>query len=499
MYRYYEEAQVCYAYLADVPTAEAAQITNEDPVAWNDPYQFDRSKWFTRGWTLQELIAPKVVEFYAADWTEIGTKASMTEQLARRTGIDPRVLNGADVSICNVAERLSWASHRQTTKIEDSAYCLIGLFRVNMPLIYGEGHKAFRRLQETILREVEDYTILAWKLRLPRTSDSTSNQNYQIPDLSLSEAMGVARERSRKGHYHDWKLPPLAETPKAFSVDLPLLWSYSDVEQDMLTINLANASMQGGQSNHSPPETTSRGLRVWLPFVECSETTSLAYINCRIRGRLICISLLRATGTGDNVYFRVQLVGARGDRYLFVNPEDLPMFRLRQIYIQPYRKHYSEPFSNTVLVPISPATFVIVEGPDMDGIVGWYDNRDRLIPIPGRTKVVLNGRSPHIIRCVHRERIPFIVILGAQHCELIMMGWEVPQLYRPRCGRPHSEFAPSEHEETEEALAADTNKLSPSDRVSRTFEDVGLTVRVAYKQLASGIAVIISVVPLNGS
>ncbi|KAK0750826.1 hypothetical protein B0T18DRAFT_309681, partial [Schizothecium vesticola] len=103
-----------------------------------------------------------MVEFLARDWTEVGTKSSLAVELAHITGIDARVLNGADVLVCNVAERLSWAASRKTTKVEDAAYCLLGIFGVNMPLIYGEGTKAFHRLQEAILKETEDYTILAW-------------------------------------------------------------------------------------------------------------------------------------------------------------------------------------------------------------------------------------------------------------------------------------------------------------------------------------------------
>jgi hypothetical protein len=122
---------------------------------------FRNSKWFTRGWTLQELIAPRIVEFYAADWTEIGTRVSLQDEISIITGIDNRILEGESPDICNVAERFSWAASRETSRVEDAAYCLLGIFQVHMPLLYGEGENALLRLQEQILKTTDDYTLLA--------------------------------------------------------------------------------------------------------------------------------------------------------------------------------------------------------------------------------------------------------------------------------------------------------------------------------------------------
>ena len=108
-------------------------------------------------------LAPEVVEFYNADWVEIGTKSSLKATLYEITGIDIRVLEGAPPSVCNVAHRLSWASTRRTTRVEDMAYSLLGLFDINMPLLYGEGTNAFKRLQEEILKNLKDYTLFAWR------------------------------------------------------------------------------------------------------------------------------------------------------------------------------------------------------------------------------------------------------------------------------------------------------------------------------------------------
>ena len=117
-------------------------------------------RWFTRGWTLQELLAPQDVEFYDQDWVSIGTKKTMWGLLSKITGIKPRHLWESQEA--SVAQKMSWAANRQTTRTEDLAYSLLGLFNVNMPLLYGEGEKAFKRLQHEILQSTNDESIFAW-------------------------------------------------------------------------------------------------------------------------------------------------------------------------------------------------------------------------------------------------------------------------------------------------------------------------------------------------
>lgn len=152
MYRWYKEAEVCFAYLDDYPTMEV-------PI-------FTQSKWFTRGWTLQELVAPRKVIFFDKDWKEIGDKISLQTSLTRQTKISGNyLLHLHDVSHASVSQRMSWFSGRITTVSEDTAYSLLGLFGVNMPLLYGEGkERAFRRLQEEIMKYSDDHSLFAWKL-----------------------------------------------------------------------------------------------------------------------------------------------------------------------------------------------------------------------------------------------------------------------------------------------------------------------------------------------
>lgn len=157
MYRYFSDAVVCYTHLADVHAVA-------DPTAPNAAFR--RSKWFTRGWTLQELLVPPSLVFYSADWQEIGTRNSLSHVITEMTGIRISVLKRAYKNEQNdtcIGERMRWASNRKTTRIEDRAYSLLGIFGIFMPVIYGEGSNAFVRLQEEIIRTHDDHTIFAWR------------------------------------------------------------------------------------------------------------------------------------------------------------------------------------------------------------------------------------------------------------------------------------------------------------------------------------------------
>jgi hypothetical protein len=123
----------------------------------------EESRWFTRGWTLQELIAPRLVYFFGQSWNYIGALSNLIRRVSSITNIQTDVLDGSrPLSDLSVARRLSWAAERKTERIEDQAYSLFGIFDVNMPLLYGEGRKAFLRLQEEIIRQSTDQSIFAW-------------------------------------------------------------------------------------------------------------------------------------------------------------------------------------------------------------------------------------------------------------------------------------------------------------------------------------------------
>jgi Heterokaryon incompatibility protein (HET) len=154
MFRWYKNSTVCFAFLSDLPTGtQNAELSI-----------LRKCRWWTRGWTLQELIAPTNLIFVDEGWNVVGTKLDLADAIEAITGISRWVLNGQiPLSSIPLAKRMSWAAARETTRVEDKAYCLLGIFDVNIPMIYGEGSKAFIRLQEEILSKTTDLSIFAWK------------------------------------------------------------------------------------------------------------------------------------------------------------------------------------------------------------------------------------------------------------------------------------------------------------------------------------------------
>ncbi|KAK7444084.1 hypothetical protein VKT23_015482 [Stygiomarasmius scandens] len=154
MYQYYMDAEVCYVYLSDV-------TGKEDPRDAGSAFR--HSRWFSRGWTLQELLAPTYAVFLDCNWTEIGTKWSLRDAISAITTIPRRVFECGDIDSYSIAQKMSWASRRETTRPEDQAYCLMGIFGISMSPIYGEGGtKAFMRLQQEIIKISDDRSIFAW-------------------------------------------------------------------------------------------------------------------------------------------------------------------------------------------------------------------------------------------------------------------------------------------------------------------------------------------------
>ena len=208
MYVWYREAIVCYAYLSDVP-----QNTDIETGA-----AFGQSMWWGRGWTLQELIAATRVIFYGpagTGWSLLGEKSMHCSLISQITGIDVGVLSGAQaVESVSIAKRMSWASKRVTTRPEDIAYCLIGLFNVNMPMLYGEGNKAFIRLQEEIMKDSDDESLFAWR---DYTASSTATMGLLATHPSMFEDSG------QYFSYSDWEpRTPFTKTNRGLQISLPL-------------------------------------------------------------------------------------------------------------------------------------------------------------------------------------------------------------------------------------------------------------------------------------
>ncbi|KAF7585326.1 hypothetical protein BBP40_011236 [Aspergillus hancockii] len=208
MFTWYANSAICYVYLSDIMIAtEVTEI--EHP-------EFAQSRWFTRGWTLQELLAPSEVVFFSQDWSPIGKKHTLTSILAKITRVDEMILkHDCSLEAMSIAHRMSWAADRHTTRPEDVAYCLMGIFSVNMPMMYGEGgERAFLRLQEEIMKQSDDQTIFAW-------SDKSASPDA-LHGLLASSPRHFANSENLVP-YQKWEpSPPYAMTNRGLRIDLSL-------------------------------------------------------------------------------------------------------------------------------------------------------------------------------------------------------------------------------------------------------------------------------------
>ncbi|KAL4070169.1 heterokaryon incompatibility protein-domain-containing protein [Scleroderma yunnanense] len=256
MYRWYEHSKVCYAYLHDVPGISfPTKCDNEKhPVSNGWP------EWFSRGWTLQEMIAPSNVQFFNKDWQHIGNKRSLAHILSCITRVPPHILTGGLSSNrpC-VAQIMSWAADRTTTRIEDRAYSLLGLLDVNMPMLYGEGKKAFHRLQLEIIRMSNDHSIFAWGF------DEETRR-----DRDIRWDRGTRRSGSI-----------LADTPSFFREcnQMELI----DHNEFIRYVKKYNPEEDINEDRFTTFPITNRGIHIWLLFrpLDGSESVFEAWLPCR--------------------------------------------------------------------------------------------------------------------------------------------------------------------------------------------------------------------------
>ncbi|KAK0609667.1 heterokaryon incompatibility protein-domain-containing protein [Bombardia bombarda] len=281
MFGWYQWSAVCYAYLSDVQEMEDVM----------------QSRWFTRGWTLQELIAPLIMEFYSVNWTILGSKKDreFRSLLSRASHVDepillyPRLMN--HIHQVSVARKMYWASSRITTRIEDEAYCLMGLFGVNMPLIYGEGHNAFRRLQEEIINNSQDVddSILAWYNTESQPQLYSDILAYSPKSFSLSGDISLGG----------------ASNPFPFNPQEPMSITSQGIKQPLLIFRGDIDNMDDGC-----------GTRHFQPFPrelrdECftdDETRFLAILNCQV-GPIPGVSPVLFVSPHQSAYRRVVIRG----------------------------------------------------------------------------------------------------------------------------------------------------------------------------------------------
>jgi len=227
MFHWYGRAAICYAFLSDVLVAEPQLLTLVEDGHFegreHDTFfssQLARSRWFTRGWTLQELIAPPKIEFFGSNWISLGSRDKLSRCISTITRIPENALGVQSAALLtqfSVAERMNWAALRETTRIEDTAYCLLGIFGVNMPLIYGERENAFRRLQEEIIKTSSDHSIFAWS----RTNFS-SKPTFSAPFLAPNPKSFYSERRVIQQPWFQYSDDPYAISNLGLIIELPV-------------------------------------------------------------------------------------------------------------------------------------------------------------------------------------------------------------------------------------------------------------------------------------
>lgn len=193
MFRWYQDAAKCYVFLSDVSTAKQGDnVSHAD--AWERAFQ--ASRWFTRGWTLQELLAPREIQFFSLEGIEVGTKQNLKDLIHKVTDIPIEALLGSPLSDFGVEARFSWAEKRQTTRKEDRAYSLLGIFGLFMPLMYGEGPKnAFQRLKKVIQEDQE----MSTRLLQSKNEEEAKRKEEQRKQKAEEEKKKEERRQGKQG------------------------------------------------------------------------------------------------------------------------------------------------------------------------------------------------------------------------------------------------------------------------------------------------------------
>ena len=276
MYRWYQSSSICYAYLEDVELVDGVPISSvalgekesskafqkmrfrsefkrmygvsmvKDSFMYQSarrPVQGILSRWFTRGWTLQELIAPRFLLFLDRSWRDIGGRACWAAEIEAMTAIDRRYFSGErsihDRHKCPAATKFAWASLRNTSRPEDRIYCLLGILNVNMPLLYGEGtQNAFHRIQRKIIKHSDDESILAWQL--PNFWASPTWDNILAPELEFFQWLTQDATYELELHRFDADRPEFAMTNKGLKVIVPLLQDRTNCHQGQGRTDIAS-------------------------------------------------------------------------------------------------------------------------------------------------------------------------------------------------------------------------------------------------------------------
>ncbi|KAF5339513.1 hypothetical protein D9758_016362 [Tetrapyrgos nigripes] len=308
MSRYYRESFLCYVYLSGYHVDRYGYPHMEHGNA-----AFANCRWFTRGWTLQELLAPAgdSMVFFDAEWIDIGTKLGLRKAISRVTRISPDILINGNLGEVSIAAKMSWAADRLTTREEDAAYSLMGIFGVNIPPLYGEGgDRAFMRLQEEIIRYSTDQSIFAWSAPIDVT-----RPHVLLRRGGMSQEEFVEKDKERTS---------LDKPRRGLLASSPSDFRYS-----------ADAYASQPCSNTLPYSLTNRGLHIHLPMEamafpgEQPNDIYVGYLDCELQTTHERLAIyLRKLPDSENIFER-----CHSDRVLRV-PSAGPS--IKEIYVSEF-------------------------------------------------------------------------------------------------------------------------------------------------------------------
>jgi len=442
MFRWYSKAARCYVYLADVPNGCMKDLReplkkriiydSDDRQSWTEEvgtpcpnrkyhklawpsrgaidHPFYQSRWFTRGWTLQELVGPTDLIFYSSDWTPGFTKSDDPYILYRITGVPENVLETGDCSSISVADRMRWASARTTTRIEDMAYCLLGIFDVNMPMLYGESDKSFLRLQEEICKISDDQSIFAWRQKSPSPSS---------PEPPSSSSSG--NSTTYRGLF--------AKSPDEFAINSVRL---APIEPASFIPPSGSTSIGYNAQFPLIPLTDTSRLRGIIPAIDTSTPDAkneyLAVLNAKALQSWHRPGMRDLPGHRVAILLKALSPGASTRQYVRVKPStvytltrDNPLPNPVSIYIRNNiripENHVSRRWGGFVIdasgSPFSQTPFTIWSPHSDDGGEGKsLRNINELIRCPGESKLEKASGVVAVIESTDDE-LPFVVFLGS--------------------------------------------------------------------------------------
>ncbi|KAH7120574.1 heterokaryon incompatibility protein-domain-containing protein [Dactylonectria macrodidyma] len=293
MFSWYQMSKICYAYLADVEPISNHGLPKTS---------IRESRWFTRGWTLQELLAPRLLVMLAQDWSKLGYLDTISDLVSDITGIpEDALLNFQPSGSTSVGQRLSWVSNRITTRLEDIAYCMLGILDVNLTLLYGEGKKAFLRLQEELIKVSDDHTLFVWSY-MPEIHSGffPAARREQLRALHSREAEYLIRQEAR-GATNNYPIERVAHLVLNDHWNNESRAPVSMLSSDPVAFydcGSYSRSQHAQFNSFTPYETNNLGLSIRLPVFETFESGRLVLIalGCERRhleSEVVCLVLER--------------------------------------------------------------------------------------------------------------------------------------------------------------------------------------------------------------